>query len=75
MSNATSWGLCIQCKWWQIDPDASLEKSTHGLCIDEDLQKYVLRVSGGSGCNRFVNGVPARAEGSGSTPPVAKPAR
>lgn len=75
MSITPDWGLCIQCKWWQLEPDADLEKTTHGLCIDERLQDFRLRVSGGSGCNRFVNGVPGRAAGSGTCPPVAKPAR
>lgn len=75
MSITPEWGLCIQCKWWQVEPDAALEKSTHGLCIDEKLQSFLLRVSGGSGCNRFANGVPARASGSGSCPPVARPVR
>ena len=32
-------------------------------------------VSGNSGCNRFLPGEPARAEGSGAAPPTAEPAR
>jgi hypothetical protein len=69
------WGLCKDCKWWQIDPNASIENTTVGLCIDEQLQPYVLRVSGNSGCNRFMPGKPARAKGSGQAPPVAQPSR
>jgi hypothetical protein len=34
-----------------------------------------LRVSGISGCNLFMPGEPARAEGSGEAPPRAKPTR
>ena len=69
------WGLCKECKWWQIEPDATIENPTMGLCIDEDLQQYMLRVSGNSGCNRFVKGTPARAKGSSGQPPTADPTR
>ena len=48
------WGLCKDCKWWQIEPGASAENLTLGLCIDEDLQRFRLRVSGNSGCNRYM---------------------
>lgn len=70
-----SWGLCKDCKWWQVEPDASLNNLTVGECIDEKLQPFVLRVSGTSGCNRFMEGKPARARGSSAAPPTAKPAR
>ena len=69
------WGLCKDCKWWQIEPKAAIENLTLGLCIDEDLQPYRLRVSGNSGCNHFMPGKPARAAGSGESPPVAEPVR
>jgi hypothetical protein len=69
------WGLCSDCKWWQIEPKARVSKTTLGLCIDEDLQPFVLRVSGDSGCNRFVEGEVARAKGSSKAPPVAAPTR
>jgi len=71
----SEWGLCRDCKWWQIEPDATISGSTLGLCIDEDLQPFVLRVSGDSGCNRFMSGAPARAKGSSGAPPTAKPVR
>jgi hypothetical protein len=71
----TDWGLCKDCRWWQIEPDATITNTTCGLCIDEDLQPYLLRVSGDSGCNHFMEGTPARAEGSGASPPTAKPTR
>jgi hypothetical protein len=43
--------------------------------IDEDFQLYRPRVSGNCGCNHFMPGKPARAEGPGESPPVAKPVR
>jgi hypothetical protein len=69
------WGLCRDCKWWQIEPKAAVENLTMGLCIDEELQPFQLRVSGNSGCNRFMPGKPARAAGSSEAPPVAAPVR
>ena len=71
----SEWGLCKDCKWWQIEPTASVANNTMGLCIDEVLQCFRLRVSGNSGCNRFMPGEPARAEGSGAAPPTAKASR
>jgi hypothetical protein len=71
----TSWNLCISCKWWQIEPDAKVAKDTAGLCIDEALQPFKLRVTGDSGCNRYMPGTPARAEGSSGKPPTAAPVR
>ena len=59
----------------RLNLKASIEDQTMGLCIDEDLQPYRLLVSGNSGCNRFMKGEPARAEGSSSQPPSAKPQR
>jgi len=71
----SEWGLCKGCKWWQLEPEASVEPLTLGLCIEENLQEFRLRVSGDSGCNRFMVGKPARAKGSGAAPPTAKPSR
>lgn len=71
----SDWGLCKDCKWWQIEPDAAVEDATMGLCIDEDLQPFVLRISGNGGCKRFMAGTPARAAGSSGQPPTAKPQR
>lgn len=70
-----TWGLCIQCKWWQIEPDGHIEHQTVGTCIDERLQPFQLRITGNGGCNRFQEGTPARAAGSSERPPEAKPAR
>lgn len=72
---SSNWGLCKECKWWQIEPDASAKEPTLGLCIDEKLQPFLLRVSGNSGCNRFEVGTPARAAGSSDQPPTANPQR
>jgi hypothetical protein len=71
----SQWGLCKDCKWWQIEPDATLGNLTMGLCIEEKLQPYNLRVSGISGCNRYKPGEPARAKGSSEAPPHAEPTR
>lgn len=71
----TNWGLCKECKWWQLEPKAPPTNTTAGLCIEERLQPFRLRVTGISGCDRFMEGKPAHAKGSGSAPPTAKPTR
>jgi hypothetical protein len=75
MSSKSEWGLCKDCKWWQLDPKADPNNLTLGLCIDEKLQPFLLRVSGISGCNRFMAGKPAHAAGSSAAPPTAAPSR
>lgn len=72
---ADNWGFCKECKWWQVEPDAAAENTTMGLCIEEKLQPFRLRVSGNSGCNHYQEGKPAHAAGSGEAPPTAKPSR
>ena len=72
---ATEWGECKDCKWFQIEPGKKAENNTMGLCIEESLQHLWLRVSGNSGCNYFMAGKLAHAEGSGSAPPTAKATR
>lgn len=69
------WGLCKDCKWWQIEPEASIADQTMGLCIEETLQNYRVRISGNGGCTLFMSGKPARAEGSSCKPPTAAPTR
>jgi len=71
----SEWGLCKDCKWWQIDPGSHAANNTMGLCIEEKLQPFRLRVSGNSGCNRFMPGKPAHAAGSSAAPPTAAPTR
>ena len=69
------WGLCKDCKWWQIEPDGHVADQTIGMCIDEELLDYQLRVSGNSGCTYFMAGKVAHATGSSSAPPTAEPTR
>jgi hypothetical protein len=71
----SEWGPCKECKWWQLEPDAAIANTTMGLCIEEQLQRFRLRVSGNSGCNAFMPGKPAYAKGSADSPPTAKPTR
>jgi len=70
-----TWGLCIDCKWWQIEPGEKAEHLTAGLCIDEKLQPFNLRVTGNGGCNRYMEGKPAHGKGSSAKPPTAKASR
>lgn len=74
MSEST-WGLCKDCKWWQVEPNADVGNTTMGQCIDETLQPFLLRVSGNSGCNRYMPGAVAQEKGSSDAPPTAKPSR
>ena len=74
-SKNSEWGLCKDCEWWQIEPKAQVADKTMGLCIEESLQPFRVRVSGNSGCNLYVGGTPARAKGSSDAPPTAAPTR
>jgi hypothetical protein len=65
----------MTCKWWQIEPGARALPTTAGYCIDENLQPYQLRVTGNSGCNKYMEGAPAHGKGSSTKPPTAKPMR
>lgn len=69
------WGLCKDCKWWQIEPNAKVDDKTLGLCIDEDMLSFRIRINGVGGCNHFMEGEPARAKGSSSAPPTADASR
>ena len=75
MKTKSEWGLCKDCKWWQLEPKAEATNLALGLCIDEKLQPFVLRISGIGGCNRFMEGKPAHAKGSSAAPPTAKATR
>jgi hypothetical protein len=70
----SNWGNCQYCKWWQIEPDGVLLESGYGLCTEKSLERYLLRVSGGSGCGLFVRREqdPARAPGSSANPPDSR---
>jgi hypothetical protein len=72
---ASEWGECKDCKWFQVEPNAKVSDNTLGLCLDDNLLEYRLRVSGNSGCNRFMPGEVARAKGSSAAPPTAKTTR
>ena len=72
---ASDWGLCKDCQWWQIDPGAKSADHTMGVCTEEEIQPFRLRVSGNSGCNRYAPGEPAHAAGSSAAPPTAQPHR
>jgi hypothetical protein len=74
-AKSSEWGLCMSCKWWQIEPGAKAEHLTAGYCIEEKLQPFQLRVTGNSGCNRYREGKPAKAKGSSDKPPTAAPTR
>jgi hypothetical protein len=71
----SQWGLCKDCKWWQIEPGARIAATTAGYCIEEKLQPFKLRITGVGGCNRFMPGKPAHGRGSSEKPPTAAPAR
>lgn len=73
MTETSPWGLCMNCAWWRIEPDAVLASATHGMCVERRLQAHRLRVSGGSGCGLFAGGDPARVDGASACPPVAAP--
>jgi hypothetical protein len=72
---ASDWGMCKECQWWQIDPEAKIANTTMGVCIEEALQPFRLRVSGNSGCQHYTPGEPAHAAGSRAAPPTAEPQR
>jgi hypothetical protein len=74
-ASESEWGQCKECNWFQVEPGAKVENTTMGLCIEEELQPLVLRVSGNSGCNCFMPGAVAHAKGSSEAPPTAKPTR
>lgn len=74
-SNKQNWGICMECQWWQVEPEADITEGTLGFCIDEQLQSYRLSIPGNGGCTRFAAGDPARGTGSSQQPPVAVPAR
>jgi len=65
-----NWGVCKDCKWWQIEPASQVGDRTVGVCIEESLQEFRLRISGNGGCTMFVKGKPARAAGSSDKPPT-----
>jgi hypothetical protein len=71
----SDWGMCKDCQWWQIDPEAHVANTTMGVCIEDALQPFRLRVSGNSGCHHYTPGQPTHAVGSSAAPPTAAPQR
>lgn len=69
------WGLCKDCKWWQLEPGASVADTRLGVCIEEKLQKFRLRISGLGGCTQFMPGKAAHAKGSSEAPPTTVASR
>jgi hypothetical protein len=43
---ASNWGMCKDCEWWQSAPGANIMDHTMGVCTEEELQPFRLRVSG-----------------------------
>jgi hypothetical protein len=72
---ASEWGMCKDCQWWQIDPEARVANTTMGVCTEEALQPFRLRVSGHRGCTHDTPGQPTQAAGSSASPPTAEPHR
>jgi hypothetical protein len=72
---ASDWGLYKDCQWWQIDPEANVANTTMGVCIEEALQPFRLRVSGNNGCHHYTPGQPTHAAGSSAAPPTAEARR
>jgi hypothetical protein len=68
-----NWGLCVDCRFWQIEPKAIPTHQTAGLCLMPALRPFRLRVTGNSGCQEFEKGATARGEGSGLKPPPELP--
>jgi len=69
------WGLCKDCKWWQIEPGAKVADQTVGMCIEEELFPFRVSITGNGGCNRFTDGTPAEEKGSSAQPPTAGQSR
>jgi len=59
-------GLCRGCQWWQAEHEGP-SHGTVGLCMHPELTHFSLQVSGHSGCNRFLAGVPVGAESAANT--------
>src|ERR1700692_3182478 len=66
----SNWGLCKDCKWWQIEPDAKVSDRTVGVCIEDSLHEFRLRITGNGGCTMFIEGKPCRHKGSSEKPPT-----
>ena len=61
---------CGNCRWWQSDRPAANDEDHIGLCLHEELARFQLQVSAGSGCNRFE---PATVSAGTGSPYSANP--
>ncbi|MBX3443831.1 MAG: hypothetical protein KF774_15590 [Planctomyces sp.] len=68
-----NWGMCVDCRWWQIEPQAIATHQTTGACREPDMSVVLLRVTGNSGCGKFASGAPSRSEGASGKPPAPPP--
>ena len=68
-----NWGLCQNCRWWRIEPQAEATAMTIGLCAHDKLRPHLLRVLGVSGCNCFAAGECGRMDGASGMPPFSPP--
>ena len=67
----TSNGACAKtANGGRSSPTPKLAVHSVGVCIEESLQEYRLRISGNGGCTMFLEGKPARAKGSSHKPPT-----
>jgi hypothetical protein len=72
-SEPQDWGLCVDCRFWQIETKAIATHQTAGVCLQPELRRFRLRVTGNSGCQQFEKGETARGEGSSLKPPPQSP--
>ncbi len=56
---------CRGCQWWQAEFDEPAV-ATIGLCMQPELTHFSLEVSGHSGCNRFLAGIPVESGSAAS---------
>ena len=65
LPNADKIGPCLTCKFWDVQgPRDEALAPEEALCLNPDLKKFALIVSGGSGCNVWAKqpGVSQEAE-------------
>ena len=70
MGTGHEWGFCKDCRWWQLDINARVDRDVMGVCIEQELEAIQLRVSGNSGCNHFAAGRHPHKKGSSAVPPL-----
>jgi hypothetical protein len=53
---ADDWGLCMDCKWWQIEPEVKIEPRTLDSALTRTCSRISCACPGDSGCNHFMAG-------------------